>query len=70
MSSPDGRAATRDSARLFPGDGSSPVLDSSAQGKDLKVSSTHKYIPPAGSARKRWRWFDRAFLGGAWSRPI
>jgi uncharacterized protein (TIGR02099 family) len=63
MSSPDGRAAARFSMTV-PGDGSSPMLDLSAQGTDLKVSSTHKYIPAGRLGAKTMEWFDRAFLGG------
>ena len=63
MSSPDGRATARFNVAV-PGDGSSPVLDISAQGTDLKVSSTHKYIPAGRLGAKTMEWFDRAFLGG------
>ena len=63
MSSADGRATARFSATI-PGDGSSPVLDLSAQGTDLKVSSTHKYIPAGRLGARTMEWFDRAFVGG------
>ncbi|HKR35394.1 MAG TPA: YhdP family protein [Steroidobacteraceae bacterium] len=63
MSSADGQATARFVATI-PGDGSSPVLDLAAQGSDLKVSSTHKYIPAGRLGAKTMEWFDRAFLGG------
>ena len=63
MTSPDGRATARFNVTV-PGDGSSPVLDLTAQGTDLKVSSTHKYIPAGRLGEKTLEWFDRAFLGG------
>jgi uncharacterized protein (TIGR02099 family) len=63
LSSPDGSATARFNATV-PGDGSSPVLDLTAQGKDLQVSSTHKYIPAGRLGEKTLEWFDRAFLGG------
>jgi uncharacterized protein (TIGR02099 family) len=63
MSSPDGRASARFSMTI-PGDGSSPTLDLAAQGTDLNVSSTHKYIPAGRLGARTMEWFDRAFLGG------
>jgi uncharacterized protein (TIGR02099 family) len=63
MSSADGRATARFSATI-PGDGSSPTLDLSAQGTDLKVSSTHKYIPAGRLGARTVEWFDRAFVDG------
>jgi uncharacterized protein (TIGR02099 family) len=63
MTSADGRATARFSATI-PGDGSSPVLDLAAQGSDLKVSSTHKYIPAGKLGARTMEWFDRAFLDG------
>ena len=63
VTSPDGRATARFSATV-PADGSSPVLDLTAQGSDLKVSSTPKYIPAGRLGEKTLEWFDRAFLGG------
>jgi uncharacterized protein (TIGR02099 family) len=63
MASPDGHATARFNVTV-PGDGSSPLLDISAQGTDLKVSSTHKYIPAGRLGAKTLEWFDRAFLGG------
>ena len=63
MNSIDGSATARFSATV-PGDGSSPTLDLSAQGKDLKVGSTHKYIPAARLGARTIEWFDQAFLDG------
>ncbi|HET9447823.1 MAG TPA: DUF3971 domain-containing protein, partial [Steroidobacteraceae bacterium] len=63
MSSVDGSATARFTATIR-GDGSSPVLDLSAQGKDLKVGSTHKYIPAARLGAKTMEWFDQAFRDG------
>ena len=63
MNSADGSATARFSATI-PGDGSSPMLDLSAQGKDLKVSSTHKYIPAGRLGARTMEWFDQAFLDG------
>jgi uncharacterized protein (TIGR02099 family) len=63
MTGVDGRATARFVATV-PGDGSSPVLDLVAQGSDLEVSSTHKYIPAGKLGARTMEWFDRAFLGG------
>jgi uncharacterized protein (TIGR02099 family) len=63
MSSADGQATARFSATI-PGDGSSPTLDLTAQGSDLKVSSTHKYIPAGRLGARTMEWFDRAFVDG------
>jgi uncharacterized protein (TIGR02099 family) len=63
MNSTDGSATARFSATIQ-GDGSSPTLDLSAQGKDLKVSSTHKYIPAARLGARTIEWFDQAFRDG------
>jgi uncharacterized protein (TIGR02099 family) len=63
MSSADGRATARFRATI-PGDGSSPTLDLSARGSDLKVSSTHKYIPAGRLGARTVEWFDRAFVDG------
>src|SRR5262249_40426715 len=60
MTSEDGNATARFLATI-PGDGSSPTLDMSAVGKDLKVSSTHKYIPAGRLGAKTMEWFDQAF---------
>jgi uncharacterized protein (TIGR02099 family) len=59
----DGSATARFSATI-PGDGSSPTLDLSAQGKDLQVSSTRKYIPAGRLGARTMEWFDQAFLDG------
>jgi uncharacterized protein (TIGR02099 family) len=63
MNSIDGSATARFSATV-PRDGSSPTLDLSAQGKDLKVGSTHKYIPAGRLGARTMEWFDQAFLDG------
>jgi uncharacterized protein (TIGR02099 family) len=63
MGSADGNATARFLATI-PGDGSSPTLDMSAEGKDLKVSSTHKYIPAGRLGAKTMEWFDHAFVDG------
>lgn len=59
----DGRAVARMHLTL-PKDGSSPVLDLFAQGEDLKVGSTHKYLPADKLGPKTLEWFDRALLDG------
>jgi uncharacterized protein (TIGR02099 family) len=59
----DGRAVARISLTL-PADGSSPVLDLFAQGEDLKVSSTHKYLPADKIGPKTLEWFERALADG------
>jgi uncharacterized protein (TIGR02099 family) len=59
----DGRAVARFAATI-PRDGSSPVLDLAAQGEDLQVSATHKYVPAGKLGARTMEWFDRAFLGG------
>lgn len=59
----DGRAVARMHLTL-PNDGSSPVLDLFAQGEDLKVSSTYKYLPADKIGPKTLEWFDRALLDG------
>lgn len=59
----DGRAVARVHLTL-PKDGGSPVLDLFAQGEDLKVSSTHKYLPADKMGPKTLEWFDRALLDG------
>jgi uncharacterized protein (TIGR02099 family) len=63
VNSADGAATARFTATI-PGDGSSPTLDLSAQGKDLRVSSTHKYIPAGRLGEKTLEWFDQAFRDG------
>lgn len=59
----DGRAVARVHLTL-PSDGSSPVLDLFAQGEDLKVASTHKYLPADKMGPKTLEWFDRALVDG------
>lgn len=59
----DGRAVARVHLTL-PSDGSSPILDLFAQGEDLKVASTHKYLPADQIGPKTLEWFDRALLDG------
>jgi uncharacterized protein (TIGR02099 family) len=59
----DGRAVARMHLSL-PNDGTSPVLDLFAQGEDLKIGSTHKYLPADKLGPKTLEWFDRALLDG------
>lgn len=59
----DGRAVARMHLTL-PGDGSSPILDLFAQGEDLKVASTYKYLPADKMSTKTLEWFDAALLDG------
>lgn len=59
----DGRAVARMHLTL-PKDGSSPVLDLFAQGEDLKIGSTHKYLPADRLGPKTLEWFDHALLDG------
>ncbi|HEY7640928.1 MAG TPA: YhdP family protein [Steroidobacteraceae bacterium] len=63
LTSADGNATARFLATV-PADGSSPVLDLSAQGSDLRVSSTHKYIPAGKLGARTMEWFDHAFVDG------
>ncbi len=63
VTSPDGQAVARFVATI-PGGGASPVLDLSAQGTDLKVSATHKYIPAGKLGARTLEWFDHAFVDG------
>lgn len=63
VTSVDGQAVARFVATI-PGGGASPVLDLSAQGTDLKVSATHKYIPAGKLGARTLEWFDRAFVDG------
>jgi uncharacterized protein (TIGR02099 family) len=63
MTSADGRATARFAATI-PGDGSSPLLDLAAQGSDLKVGSTRKYIPAGKLGARTMEWFDHAFVDG------
>lgn len=59
----DGRAVARMHLTL-PKDGGSPVLDLFAQGEDLKVASTYKYLPADKLGPKTLEWFDRALRDG------
>jgi uncharacterized protein (TIGR02099 family) len=59
----DGRAVARMHLTL-PSDGGSPVLDLFAQGEDLKVSSTRKYLPADKLGPKTLEWFDAALVDG------
>ncbi|MBL8265072.1 YhdP family protein [Steroidobacter sp.] len=59
----DGRAVARMHLSL-PRDGSSPVLDLVAKGEDLKVASTHKYLPADKMGPKTLEWFDQALQDG------
>jgi uncharacterized protein (TIGR02099 family) len=59
----DGRAVARLHLTL-PKDGSSPILDLFAQGEDLKIGSTHKYLPADKMGPKTLEWFDGALLDG------
>lgn len=65
--SPDGSASA--AVEVFvPRDGSSPVLRLAAQGKDLNVAATGKYVPGHKLSPKTLEWFDTAFVGGRISR--
>ena len=57
-------APRRASVQRFPATAPRPMLDLSAQGTDLKVSSTHKYIPAGRLGARTMEWFDRAFIDG------
>lgn len=59
----DGRAVARMHLTL-PSDGTSPILDLFAQGEDLKIGSTHKYLPADKLGPKTLEWFDRALVDG------
>lgn len=59
----DGRAVARVNLML-PGDGSSPVLDLFAQGEDLRVAGTAKYLPADRMGPKTLEWFDSALVDG------
>ncbi|GFE86222.1 YhdP family protein [Steroidobacter agaridevorans] len=63
MQGEDGRAVARMHLTL-PSDGTSPVLDLFAQGEDLKIGATHKYLPADKLGPKTLEWFDRALLDG------
>ena len=59
----DGRAVAR-MKLILPRDGSSPVLDLFAQGEDLRVASTSKYLPADKIRPQTLEWFERAFVDG------
>jgi uncharacterized protein (TIGR02099 family) len=59
----DGRASARVHWTL-PSDGTSPILDMFAQGEELKVGSTHKYLPADKLGPKTLEWFDHALIDG------
>lgn len=59
----DGRAVARMHLTL-PSDDSSPIMDLVAQGEDLKIGSTHKYLPADKLGAKTLAWFDHALLDG------
>ncbi|WP_116812027.1 YhdP family protein [Steroidobacter cummioxidans] len=59
----DGRAVARMHLTL-PSDGTSPMMDLFAQGEDLKVGSTHKYLPADKLGPKTLEWFDQALVDG------
>lgn len=63
VSGDDGRAVARANL-ILPGDGSSPVLDLFAQGEDLKISATSKYLPADKMGAKTLQWFERALVDG------
>jgi uncharacterized protein (TIGR02099 family) len=63
VASEDGTGVARLNLQL-PADDSSPILDLSAEGRDLRVSSTHKYIPADKLGAKTMEWFDHAFVDG------
>ena len=63
LQSEDGRAVARMNL-LLPGDGSSPVLDLFAQGQDLRIGATSKYLPADRMGPKTLEWFDRAMVDG------
>jgi uncharacterized protein (TIGR02099 family) len=63
VNSEDGSAVARFTATV-PADGSSVLLDLSAQAQNLKVGATPKYIPAGKFLPKTMEWFDRAFVDG------
>ncbi len=60
---PDGQVAGK-FVFTVPHDGSSPVLDLTAQGQNLQVSATPRYLPAGRLGAKSVEWFDRAFVAG------
>lgn len=63
LSGDDGRASAALRLQL-PRDDGLPVLELSARGEDLKLSSTGKYVPGHRLSKKTLAWFDRAFVDG------
>jgi uncharacterized protein (TIGR02099 family) len=63
----DGRARAQGSV-FAPRDRSSPILRLSAEGEDLSIGATHKYVPRHRLRAKTLEWFDRAFIGGRVTR--
>ncbi|MGH8186844.1 MAG: YhdP family protein, partial [Steroidobacteraceae bacterium] len=61
--SEDGNGVARFEARIAR-DGSSPMLDLTASGENLRVEAASKYIPAAKLGRRTMEWFDRAFIAG------
>lgn len=61
--SEDGNGVARFEARIAR-DGSSPILDLTARGENLRVEAASKYIPAAKLGRRTMEWFDRAFVAG------
>lgn len=59
----DGNAIARFTATV-PGDGTSTLLDLSAQAQDLNVAATARYIPAGRLGAKTIEWFDHAFVDG------
>lgn len=59
----DGRARARASV-FVPRDRSSPRLRLSAEGEDLNVAATSKYVPRHKLSAQTLAWFDRAFIAG------
>lgn len=53
-----------DIAMIIPSDGSSPTLELHANGRDLNVAATSKYLPANKLTPKSLQWLDEAFVGG------
>lgn len=58
----DGQGAATLALTLKPG--SSPVLEMTAQGENLRAGSTAKYIPAGRLGARTVEWFDQAFIDG------
>ncbi|HEY4369306.1 MAG TPA: YhdP family protein [Steroidobacteraceae bacterium] len=61
--SDDGSAAAT-LAMQFPADGSSPILQMTAQAQDLNAASTARYLPANKLSEKTLDWLDHAFVSG------